>query len=83
MGFRTLAIEQRSSEVWEILAAVKTEFSKFGAALESVRKKLHTASSEIDQVGTRTRVMQRALRGVEEASEDSARLIFGAPDQDA
>lgn len=83
MGFRTLAIEQRSSEVWEILAAVKTEFSKFGAALESVRKKLHTASNEIDQVGTRTRVMQRALRGVEEAPEDATRLLFGEPDQEA
>ncbi len=83
MGFRTLAIEQRSSEVWEILAAVKTEFSKFGAALESVRKKLHTASNEIDQVGTRTRVMQRALRGVEEAPEDSTLKLFGPPDQDA
>ena len=82
MGFRTLAIEQRSSEVWEILAAVKTEFSKFGAALESVRKKLHTASNEIDQVGTRTRVMQRTLRGVEEASEDSARSLFGPTDQE-
>ena len=68
--------------MWEILAAVKTEFSKFGAALESVRKKLHTASNEIDQVGTRTRVMQRTLRGVEEASEDSARSLFGPTDQE-
>ena len=83
MGFRTLAIEQRSSEVWEILASVKTEFSKFGAALDSVRKKLHTASNEIDQDGTRTRVMQRTLRSVEEAPEDTARMLFGDPDQEA
>jgi len=65
MGFRTVAIEQRSSEVWQTLAAVKTEFSKFGAALESVKKKLHTASTEIEQVGTRSRVLEKKLRNVE------------------
>lgn len=72
MGFRTLAIEKRSSEVWQILAAVKTEFSKFGDALESVKRKLHTASNEIEQVGTRTRVMERKLRSVESLPESQA-----------
>jgi DNA recombination protein RmuC len=54
------------------LAAVKTEFSKFGAALESVKKKLHTASTEIDQVGTRSRVLERKLRNVECLPDNAA-----------
>jgi DNA recombination protein RmuC len=76
MGFRTLAIEKRSSEVWETLAAVKSEFSKFGDTLESVKKKLSAASNEIDQVGTRTRVMARKLRNVESAREEEAARLF-------
>lgn len=72
MGFRTLAIEKRSSEVWQTLGAVKTEFSKFGAVLESVKKKLNTASNEIDQVGTRTRMMERKLRSVESLPDQQA-----------
>jgi len=77
MGFRTLAIEKRSGEVWQILGAVKTEFSKFGAALESVKRKLHTASNEIDEVGTRTRVMERKLRSVETLPDSRAEELLG------
>ena len=78
MGFRTVAIEQRSSEVWQTLAAVKTEFSKFGAALESVKKKLHTASTEIEQVGTRSRVLEKKLRNVECLPEHAAPALRDA-----
>lgn len=76
MGFRTLAIEQRSSEVWQTLSAVKTEFSKFGGVLEKVKSKLQSATNEIDQVGTRTRAMQRQLRNVESAPEDASAALF-------
>ncbi len=76
MGFRTLAIEQRSSEVWQTLSAVKTEFSKFGGVLEKVKSKLQSATNEIDQVGTRTRAMQRQLRNVESAPDDAATALF-------
>lgn len=65
MGFRTLAIERKSSEVWHILGEVKTEYSKFGAVLEAVKKKLALASNEIDNAFTRHRVMGRKLKAVE------------------
>jgi DNA recombination protein RmuC len=59
MGFRTLAIEKRSSEVWNMLGAIRTEFSKFGASLEDVRKKLQEASNKIEISERRSRVMER------------------------
>jgi len=65
LGFRTLAIEKRSSEVWKILGAVKTEFGKFGEVLDKVKKQLNTASNTIEETATRTRVMQRSLKNVE------------------
>lgn len=65
MGFRTLAIQQRSSEVWEVLGAVKSEFGKFGGVLEKVRKKLQEASNTVGDAERRTRVMNRKLREVE------------------
>ena len=65
LGFRTLAIEQRSSEVWKLLGAVKTEFGKFGEVLEKTKKKLDEASSSIDTATVRTRAIERKLRGVE------------------
>jgi DNA recombination protein RmuC len=65
MGFRTLAIQKRSSEVWAVLGQVKTEFGKFGGVLEKVRKKLTEASNVVDTVGTRTRAIERTLRTVE------------------
>lgn len=67
MGFKTLAIQKRSSEVWDILGAVKTEFSKFGGVLEKAQKKITEANKELDAlVGTRTRMMMSKLRKVEE-----------------
>jgi DNA recombination protein RmuC len=65
MGFRTLAIEKRSSEVWEILGAVKSEFGKFGDVLARTRKKLEEATNSIGSAETRTRVIERKLRNVE------------------
>ncbi len=66
MGFRTLAIQKRSSEVWKILGAVKTEFEKFGGLLEKAQKQIISAGETIDQLkGTRTRAIQRQLRDVQ------------------
>jgi DNA recombination protein RmuC len=67
MGFKTLAIQKRSSEVWKILGAVKTEFGKFGGVLDKAQKKLNEANKELDTlVGTRTRIMMSKLKKVEE-----------------
>ena len=66
MGFRTLAIEKRSSEVWSLLAAVKTEFGKYGAVLDKVQKKLQQASNTIDSAAVRSRAIERKLRDVQE-----------------
>ena len=66
MGFRTLAIQQRSSEVWNLLAAVKTEFGKYGDVLAKVQKKLQEATNTIDTAAVRTRAIERKLRGVQE-----------------
>ena len=71
MGFRTLAIEQRSSEVWKVLAAVKTEFGKFGAVLDKVKQQLSTASRTIDKTGIRTRAMARKLKQVETLPDEA------------
>ena len=76
MGFQTLAIEQRTSEVWRVLGAVKTEFGKFGAVLEKVKRQLNTASRSIDETGVRSRAMQRRLRSVEQLSGAEASEIF-------
>jgi DNA recombination protein RmuC len=78
MGFRTLAIEKRSSEVWKVLGAVKAEFGKFGDVLGSVKKKLHQAADTIDKAETRTRAISRRLRGVEELPAAEARALLGA-----
>ncbi len=66
MGFRTLAIQKRSSEVWKILSAVKKEFSQFGGLLDKAQKNIQTGLNQLDDVvGTRTRAIQRQLKGVE------------------
>jgi DNA recombination protein RmuC len=65
MGFRTLAIQERSSDVWRILAAVKTEFGKYGDVMDKVQKKLQEASNTIDDVSRRRRAVDRKLRGIE------------------
>jgi len=78
MGFRTLAIQERSSEVWRTLGAVKTEFGKFGSVLDGVKKKLDEASKKIDETGVRTRVLTRRLRDVEELPADQTQRLLGA-----
>jgi DNA recombination protein RmuC len=77
MGFRTLAIQKRSSEVWQVLAAVKTEFGKLGEVLDKVQQKL--ASSTIDKVSVRRRAIDRKLRGVEILPEMEAGAILSLP----
>lgn len=80
MGFRTLAIHKRSSEVWEILSAVKTDFGKFGDMLEKTRKKLVEATNTIDSAGIRTRAIERKLKDVQSlpAPEDKELLLNNA-----
>ena len=70
MGFRTLALEQRSTEVWKILGGVKTEFARFGEVLEKTRRKLQEASSSIESAEVRTRAMARQLRSVEGLTDE-------------
>ncbi len=73
MGFKTLAIEKRSSEVWKILGAVKNEFDKFGNVLRKAREKINQAGEEIDElVGVRTRQIQRKLKNVQELPAENA-----------
>ena len=76
MGFRTLALERRSSEVWKVLGAVKTEFAKFGDALAKTKKKLDEASSSIEAAERRARVMTRELRTVEALPEGDAQALL-------
>ena len=77
MGFRTLAIEQRSGEVRQLLGAVKTEFGKFATVLEKARGQLDTVRNSIDAAGVRTRAIERQLRQVESLPADDARRLLG------
>ena len=79
MGFRTLAIEERSSEVWEVLGAVKTEFSKFGETLAGVKRTLETAANKIGQAETRTRQISRKLKDVEVLPLAQVTKLLGEP----
>ncbi len=74
MGFRTLAIEKRSSEVWDILGVVKTEFGKFGTVLEKTKKKLQEATNTIDNASVRTRAIERQLKNVQELPTSERQL---------
>ncbi|MEI8011842.1 MAG: DNA recombination protein RmuC [Candidatus Omnitrophota bacterium] len=76
IGFQTLAIEQRSHEVWAVLGGVKSEFIKFGDVLEKVRKNLNTATETIEKTQLRTRAMEKQLKGVQEISVDKADHIL-------
>ena len=76
MGFRTLALEQRSSEVWSVLGAVKTEFAKFGDVLAKTKKKLLEAHNTIDDAEVRARSMARKLKSVEALPEPEARALL-------
>lgn len=82
MGFRTLAIEQRSAEVWAVLGAVKTEFGKFGEALAHTRKKLDEASNSISKAETRTRQLTRKLKEVEALPVGEAAQLIGLVELD-
>ena len=78
MGFRTFAIQKRSSEVWRVLGAVKTEFQKFGTILASSRRRLQQVDDELEQlIGTRTRAITRNLRAVEQLDERATTLVIG------
>lgn len=81
MGFRTLAIQRRSSEVWEILGAVKTEFQRYGGVLDKVQKKLQEASRTVDDVAVRHRAVSRRLRSVAELSETKASALLGVAEE--
>ncbi len=84
MGFKTLAIQKRSSEVWKVLGAIKTEFGKFGGMLEKAQKNLHTASNQLDElVGKRTKAIQRKLRDVESLPlAETAGMLPELPDME-
>ena len=78
MGFRTLAIQKRSGEVWNVLGAVKSEFQKFGDVLKKTRDRLRQADDELEAlVGTRTNQINRRLREVSSLSEDNAQALLG------
>ena len=88
MGFRTLAIERRSSEVWKVLGAVKGEFARFGEVLASTKRQLQSVANSIDQAEVRTRQIERKLKDVEELPGDARELPepppappFAAPDE--
>ncbi len=77
MGFRTLAIEKRSSEVWQILGAVKTQFGDFGKILEKTKKKLQEVTNVIEDAGTKSRVIERKLRTVQELPSEESIMLLG------
>jgi DNA recombination protein RmuC len=79
MGFRTLAIQKRSSEVWQVLGAVKKEFTQFGGLLEKAQNNIQTGLNQLDDVvGARTRAIQRKLKNIE--TSDNAQLILDKAD---
>jgi len=83
MGFRTLALQKRSSEVWKVLGAVKTEFEKFGGLLEKAQKNLHTASDTVDELlGKRSRAISRKLKNVEALPAAEAQQLLPGVDTD-
>ncbi|HBG08072.1 MAG TPA: DNA recombination protein RmuC, partial [Geobacter sp.] len=77
LGFKTLTIEKRSSDVWRLLGAIKTEFMNFGTLLDKTRKKLDEASSSIDSAATRTRRIQKKMQGIEQLPTLEANDLLG------
>jgi DNA recombination protein RmuC len=77
LGFKTLTIEKRSSEVWRLLGAIKTEFMTFGTLLDKTRKKLDEASSSIDTAATRTRRIQKKMQGIEQLPDQESKELLG------
>ncbi|MFP6582831.1 MAG: DNA recombination protein RmuC, partial [Candidatus Hydrogenedentota bacterium] len=82
LGFRTLAIEKRSAEVWHVLSAVKTEFNRFGDVLDKVKRQISTVSNTLEETGVRTRAMNRKLKSVESLPEDESTSLLGLDDVD-
>ena len=80
MGFRTVAIEKRSSEVWQVLGAVKTQFSKFGDLLEATKKKLQESANKIDAAATTSRQIERRLKDVESLPASESTKLIGDVD---
>lgn len=83
MGFRTLAIEQRSAEVWKLLGAVKGDFGSFAALLQKTQEKLQQATDSIDSAFVKTRTIEKRLRRVEAMDTDEARRMIESPDEEA
>jgi len=83
MGFRTLALEKRSSEVWQVLGAVKTEFGKFGDVLAQTKVTLERAARNIESAEVRSRQMARKLKSVEALPSEAAQLMLGSEDPDS
>ncbi|MCU1444328.1 MAG: putative RmuC family protein [Herminiimonas sp.] len=83
MGFRTLALEKRSSEVWQVLGAVKTEFGKFGDVLAATKATLEKAAKNIEQAETRTRQMTRKLKSVEALPSEAAERLLDGPSRES
>ena len=77
MGFRTLAIEKRSSEVWQVLGAVKSEFGKFAGILEKAEKQISTVGKSLGEASRKTRTIERRLRGVESLPGPDAQALLG------
>jgi DNA recombination protein RmuC len=82
-GFRTLALEKRSSEVWQVLGAVKTEFGKFGDVLAQTKLTLERAAKNIESAEVRSRQMARKLKSVEALPSEAAQLMLGPSNVDA
>ncbi len=76
MGFRTLAIEKRSSEVWKLLSAIKTEFGKFGDLLDKTQKKIQVVSNTIEEAARKSRKIESKLKKVEELPKSDAEKIL-------
>jgi DNA recombination protein RmuC len=77
MGFRSLAIEKRSSEVWKILGGVRNEFERYNEVVDRLAKQLSTAAKSVETLGMRTRAMGRKLRDVEILSDDTSQVALG------
>jgi DNA recombination protein RmuC len=78
MGFRSLAVEKRTSEIWDVLSAVRTEFGKFGDILEAAKKKIDQASAELEKTGTRTRKIEKQLQRFDELPDTEAQKLLEA-----
>ena len=77
MGFRSLALEQRSGEVWKVLGAVRNEFSRYNEVVDRLAKQLNTAAESVSKLGTRTRSMNKTLRHVEMMPDSAAKILIG------